>query len=84
MHSIICIIKIIGNPIKNRGFLVLCLKAYIPNIAPMLPPISAIINNVCSLILHFPYVALRLSMYIAKKAMKFINIKYIIKYFTFY
>ena len=75
----ICNIKITGKPIENLNFLVLCLKVYIPVIAPMLPPIRASINKDCSGILHFPYLAFLLSIYIVKKATKLITIRYIIK-----
>ena len=73
--SIICKTKITGKPMENLSFLVLCLNVYIPAIAPILPPIIAKTSNVCSGILHFPYLAFRLSIYIARNAIKFITTK---------
>ena len=57
--------------------LVLCLKEYIPIIEPILPPITAIDIRVASFILHSFLIALFLSMYIEKKAIELITIKYI-------
>ena len=65
--QITSVIRISGNPITNLVFFVLCLNKYIPAIPPIPPPRKTNVNNVDSFILHFPFFAFCLSMYIAKK-----------------
>ena len=62
--------NIVGKPSVNFIFFVLCLNRYIPAIVPMDPPSSATNSNVFSGILHFPYIAFRLSMYITNNPIK--------------
>lgn len=76
MRHTIWHINMTGNPIKNCGFFVLWWKVYIPTMPPMVPPNSANINNVISLILHLPYCAFLLSIHMAKNARRLIPTKY--------
>ena len=68
-------ISIVGNPNINLIFCVLCLNVYIPTKQPIEPPNKAISINVFSGILHLPYLAFRLSIYIISTPIKLITIK---------
>ena len=71
-------INIVGKPSINLSFCVLCLNKYMPAIVPIEPPNKAISISVFSGILHLPYFAFFLSIYITKKPNRLITIKYTI------
>ena len=69
--------KIKGTKMTNLDFFVLCLKIFIPRIAPKLPPINDNNNNFFSDILYLCLIAKYLSNPKVINVIMFIIIKYI-------
>ena len=79
-----CAKMMTGTPYLNFLCIVLWCQTFMPNHAPMLPPITAIINNVDSGMRHLERFAFHLSIPYVKNVITLMSSRYIRKTFIIY